>query len=116
MTLVSAICWRNKKEEVKSRIVLMGFIISGMILNGMARGNISLIYLVSFQNLEGNRNSSLLNVWSGLQIVEHYYILMLSWLCIYQLEWNWSTSLALYNCLFLVSSILFYALLEEVEI
>ena len=36
-----------------------GLIIVGMTLNGMARGNVSLIYTVSFENVRGNENGSM---------------------------------------------------------
>ena len=91
-------------------------IIGGMMINGMVRGNVSLIYLVSFENLRGNENPSMFNLWSILSVVRHAYMFVLGWLCIYVLEWNWSASLIFYNVIFLVSSLLFYDLLEEVEI
>ena len=91
-------------------------IVAGMAISGLVRGNISLIYTVSFENMRGRENPSLINIWSLLLIVGDAFGLLLGLLFLYGLNWNWAASLTIYNGLFLASSIMFYLLLEEVEI
>ena len=88
----------------------------GMILLGAGKGNISLIYLVGFENMRGNENPSVINLWSSLTLVGDGIGLLLSLLFLYSLGWNWSASMMVYNGLYLLSSLSFYFILDEVEV
>ena len=87
----------------------------GMIGQGLARGSYALPYILAYDAINGRENKLEINIWSGLfPLGTAWAILLASWM-LNGLGWSWELTQLAYNVVFLLTGILTFLFIKEVD-